>query len=328
MEIARMRRHLIGLGLGVVMLIVMFFGGAWGYLRLLRLPAAAGASAAALPAQGGSLLSSGGVITAIAAVAATGLVAGVLIAWPRISPVATGLPALVALAWTGLYLDSVKRAVDLIPLRGRAFGAGWEALLFNGILGLAGLALMIPACLPGRWRDPRAAEDEAIAAEVSDAREYVADLRATLGPDPAVSPRRSTAGLAGARPGTAAQQQGAVAQRQGAVAQEQGATTRDGAVITGLTIPPSARRVTGAQPAAPAAQQRVTGPQQWQTGAQRRLTGGYRWPSQAQQRPSDPRARVTGAQQTLGSGEPKMTGAELRARLRQSGSQPRLPEEP
>lgn len=347
-----MRRHLIGLGLGIVMLIVMFFGGAWGYLRLLRLPAAVGASVSALPAQGGSLLSSGGVITSIGAVAVTGLVAGILIAWPRISPLATAVPALVALAWTGLYLGSVKRAVDLIPLRGQAFGAGWEALLFNGILGLAGLAMMIPTCLPARWRDPYAEEDEAIEAEVSDAREYVADLKATLDSGSAGPPRRNATDPVGTRAGNAAGRPGpggAAAARTGAPAprpgqspgqRSQSESESRGGVLTGLTIPPSAprmpggqQRVTGAQPAMPGGQrmpgqQRVTGAQQRLTGAQQRLTGGYRWPGGAQQGPADPRARATGGQQTLGSGEPRMTGAELRARLRQSGSQPRLPGEP
>jgi hypothetical protein len=199
-----MRRHLIGLGLAVIMLIVMFFGGAWGYLRLLRLPAATGAPVSALPAGGGSLLSSSGVIMSIGAVLGTGLIAGVLVAWPRISPLAAGLPGLVALAWTGLFLGSVKQAVDLIPLRGHAFGAGWEALLFNGILGLFGLAMIVPLCLPARWRDPYAEENEVTEAEVSDARDYVADLKATATADTAGSPRRASAGLSDMQAGASA----------------------------------------------------------------------------------------------------------------------------
>ncbi|MGH3169481.1 MAG: hypothetical protein ACRDN0_26830, partial [Trebonia sp.] len=193
-----MRRHLIGLGLGVLMIIETFFAGAWGYLRLLRLPVAPGTPVSALPAAGGSLLSASGVISAIGAVAATGLLAGILIAWPRISPLAAGLPGLVALAWTGLYLASVKQAVNLIPLRGHAFGAGWEAMLFNGILGLGGLAMIIPVFLPSRWRDPYARDQEALEAEEDDARGYVDDLKEPAGVAAAPAPRRNPTGGMGA----------------------------------------------------------------------------------------------------------------------------------
>ena len=48
-------RHLYGMALASVMTLVMFFAGAWGYERLLRLPVPTG-SPAALPAGGGSLL--------------------------------------------------------------------------------------------------------------------------------------------------------------------------------------------------------------------------------------------------------------------------------
>src|SRR6266849_131215 len=99
-------RHVFGFGLAVVMALAMFFAGAWGYLRLLRLPA----PAAGLPAQGGSLLVYNGVLAALAAVAATGLAAGILVAVPRISPLAAGLPGLLLIALTLLYLVSVRRA--------------------------------------------------------------------------------------------------------------------------------------------------------------------------------------------------------------------------
>ena len=79
-------RHLIGIVLAVVMAGVLFFAGSWGYLRLLRLPAPA-APLSGLPAGGGSLLSDHhGALAGLAAVAATGLLAGILIAAPRISP--------------------------------------------------------------------------------------------------------------------------------------------------------------------------------------------------------------------------------------------------
>ena len=144
-------RHRIGIVLAVIMTGVLFFPGAWGYLRLLRLPAPAD-QLSDLPAGGGSLISEHHVLLALAAVAGTALLAGILVAAPRISPLAAGLPGLLLLGWTGLYLANVRQGVDLIPLRSDPFGAGFEAMLFNGVLGAAGLAMIVPIFVPSRWR--------------------------------------------------------------------------------------------------------------------------------------------------------------------------------
>ena len=150
-------RHLYGTVLAVAMTAVMFFAGAWGYLRLLKLPVPPG-QPAALPAGGGSLLSDSTLLLALAAVAGTAVLAGLLVMIPRVSPLAAGLPGMLLLAWTVLYLVSVRRAVDFIPLRSHAFGAGWESLLFNGVLGAAGAVLVFPMFIPSRWRAPRVAD--------------------------------------------------------------------------------------------------------------------------------------------------------------------------
>ncbi len=100
------------------------------------------------------------VLLAFAAIAGTGLLAGILIAVPRISPLAAGLPGFLLLAWTALYLVSVRQATDLIPLRSDPFGAGFEAMLFDGILGAAGLAMVLPMFVPSRWRARRAGQSE------------------------------------------------------------------------------------------------------------------------------------------------------------------------
>jgi len=152
-------RHWIGVILAVIMTGVGFFAGAWGYLRLLRLPVPAD-QFSQLPAGGGSLISDNNVLLAFAAVAGTGLLAGILMAVPRISPLAAGLPGLLLLAWTGLYLVSARQGVDLIPLRSDPFGAGFEAMLFNGVLGAAGLAMIVPMFVPSRWRAPRTGADD------------------------------------------------------------------------------------------------------------------------------------------------------------------------
>ena len=101
-------------------------------------------------------------LLALAAVVGTALLAGILMVVPRISPLATGLPGLLLLGWTALYLVNVRQGVDLIPLRADPFGAGFEAMLFNGILGAAGLAMILPMFVPSRWRARQADESEAI----------------------------------------------------------------------------------------------------------------------------------------------------------------------
>jgi len=164
-------RHRIGIVLAIVMAGVLFFAGSWGYLRLLRLPA----PLSGLPAGGGSLLSFHGVLAALAAVAATGVLAGILIAAPRISPLAAGLPGLLLIGWTALYLASVRHAVELIPLKSYPSGAGYEAMLVNGILGAAGLAMIIPMFVPSRWRTRN---DEA-GSEATAAEDYVSGLAGT-----------------------------------------------------------------------------------------------------------------------------------------------------
>ena len=144
-------RHLAGFVLAIVLAVAIFFGATWGYLRLLRIPVVNGA-AATLPAAGGSLLHQRNVLLAFAAMAGVGLLAGICVAVPRISPLAAGLPGLGLLAWTALYLVNVGRAVRYIPLKADAFGDGFEAMLFNGVLAAAGFALIVPLFIPSRWR--------------------------------------------------------------------------------------------------------------------------------------------------------------------------------
>lgn len=151
-------RHLIGILLAVVMAGVLFFAGAWGYLRLTALTT----PLSQMPAGGGSLLSDHHMLAGLVAVASTGLLAGILIAAPRISPLAAGLPGLALIGLTALYLVSVRHAVHLIPLKSHPFGAGFEAMLVHGILGAAGLAMIIPMFVPSRWRARRIPESELI----------------------------------------------------------------------------------------------------------------------------------------------------------------------
>jgi hypothetical protein len=178
-------RHLYGTALAVVLTAVMFFAGAWGYLRLLKLPVSPG-PAAALPAGGGSLLGDTSLLLALAALVGPAVLAGLLVAVQRISPLAAGLPGAALLAWTALYLVSVQQAVQLIPLRGHAFGAGWEALLFNGILGAAGAVLVIPLFIPSRWRasaGPRGPEDRSTGRRTDKVAQKADDQLASVWPE-------------------------------------------------------------------------------------------------------------------------------------------------
>ena len=173
-------RHLYGIALAVVLAAVMFFAGAWGYHELLN-PALTPGQPSALPAGGGSLLSNRSALLALGAMAATGFLAGLFVVVRRLSPLAVGLPGLLLLAWTGLYLVSVRRAVDLIPLRTQAFGAGWQALLFNGLLSAAGIVMVLPMCVPSRWRAPRRGDDTEPPSSVKD-DEYLNALKADAPP--------------------------------------------------------------------------------------------------------------------------------------------------
>ena len=144
-------RPLVGVMLAIVMAAALFFAASWGYLKLLIGPAGVGR----LPAGGGSLLHNHAVLEGFGAMLGVGLLAGLLIAVPRISPLAAGLPGLALLAWTGLYLFGVRHAVQYIPLKSRAYGTGFEALLFDGVLALLGMAMVVPLFIPSRWRGRR-----------------------------------------------------------------------------------------------------------------------------------------------------------------------------
>jgi hypothetical protein len=140
-------RHLIGVALAIVLAAAVFFAGSWGYLKLLSVSAKG-----AVPAGDGSLIHNHAVLEGFGVLLALGLLAGVLMVLPMVSPLAAGLPGLALLAWTGLYLFDVRRAVRYIPLKSQTYGTGFEALLFDGLLALAGLALIIPLFVPSRWR--------------------------------------------------------------------------------------------------------------------------------------------------------------------------------
>jgi hypothetical protein len=168
-------RHLIGVVLAIVMAAAVFFAASWGYLKLLAGPTKGGV----LPSGGGSLIHDRAVLEGFGVLLAVGLLAGILMVLPVISPLASGLPGLALLAWTGLYLFSVRRAVQYIPLKSQSYGIGFAALLFDGVLALAGMAMIIPLFVPSRWRSRAVVAPGPAALEAGPASAAYPDLGAT-----------------------------------------------------------------------------------------------------------------------------------------------------
>jgi hypothetical protein len=200
-------RHLTGIVLAIVMAAGLFFAATWGYVRF--------AAEFSRLRDGASLYSDHHALLALGAMAAIGLLAGILIAAPRVSPLAAGLPGLLLLGLTALYLVSVHRADQLIPLQSHVFGAGFETLLARGILGAAALAMIVPLFVPSRWRGrggadaadefgPAFTEDEELVGVVPGSGDGVVPgsgdmpmAEATAGPDDSAASAEPTALAAG-----------------------------------------------------------------------------------------------------------------------------------
>jgi hypothetical protein len=139
-------RHLVGVILAVALAATVFFAGAWGVGRILVLRGAitaTGTSQALTTPRG---------LFAVGAVLATGLMIGIFLAAPAISPLATGLPGIAAIAWSTLVVLHNQYATRYLPLPSTHFGSGFTFLLFSGVLGLIGAAMVIPLVIPSRWR--------------------------------------------------------------------------------------------------------------------------------------------------------------------------------
>jgi len=130
-------RHVLGVLLAAAMALILFFVAGWGVARI-------------------TALHSGGVgltgLAALAAVLACGLLLGVLLAVPWISPLGAGLPGILLLGWSVLLVVSAGRATRLIPLQGHAYAAGFGSMLVTGVLAFAGAMMVIPLFVPSRWR--------------------------------------------------------------------------------------------------------------------------------------------------------------------------------
>src|SRR5262249_61428740 len=102
-------RHLIGFILAIALGGALFFAAGWGFTHMTS-----------LAAHGINLTGRTG-LTALAALGGTGLFLGILLAVRAISPLATGLPGLVLLAWSAPLAVSTHRALGWVPPPGHSF---------------------------------------------------------------------------------------------------------------------------------------------------------------------------------------------------------------
>jgi hypothetical protein len=141
-------RHVLGVFLALVIFAAVFVGAGWAVEKLTS-----------LRATGASLTTPHGVI-ALAALVGVGLLLGIMLAVPAVSPLASGLPGLLLLGWTALLAVSERRAIQLVPMHAHSFAVGFGAMLTSGVLALAGAAMIVPLFVPSRWRRRYAGDDD------------------------------------------------------------------------------------------------------------------------------------------------------------------------
>lgn len=137
-------RHVTGIVLALGLSAALFFGAGWGFSRFATLQAGHGTSGLVAWTSLHNLLP-------LAALLATGLLLGLLLAVRRVSALATGLPGLAALAWSALLLLRGHSALSYLPMPGTEAAAGFTVLLTSGALAMAGAAMIVPLFMPARW---------------------------------------------------------------------------------------------------------------------------------------------------------------------------------
>jgi hypothetical protein len=133
-------RHVIGFFLAVIMAAILLGAAGWGTWKIEALQTA------------GTRLSSLPGVLALAALVGTGLLLGIFLVAPRVSPLAGALPGLGLLVWSAFRVVSMTRADRLIPLQGQHIEIGFRVLLNGGVLALLGAVMIIPLFVPSRWR--------------------------------------------------------------------------------------------------------------------------------------------------------------------------------
>lgn len=147
-------RHLFGFVMGVVLAPALAYGMGWSYAR----------AADSFDPVGKVIFARTQIYGGFAVMAAVGLVVGVVIVARWASPLMSLLPALAFIGWTVYFLVDPAKALDLpdktpVP---DDIGNALDVILGTGFLGLLGLALFMPAWVPGRWSRPRAEPEAAV----------------------------------------------------------------------------------------------------------------------------------------------------------------------
>ena len=141
-------RHVLGVVLALVMFGAVFVGAGWAVQKI-----------AGLNARGESLTSTHGII-ALAVLVAVGLLLGILLAVPAVSPLAAGCPGWCCWLDRAARESSQRRAIQLVPLHFHSFAVGFGAMLTSGVLALAGAAMIVPLFVPSRWRRRYVGDDD------------------------------------------------------------------------------------------------------------------------------------------------------------------------
>jgi len=142
-------RHVLGVVLAMITGVALFLAAGWGVAEITSLRSR------------GMILTTPHGLVALAAVLAVGMLLGILLAVPGVSPVGTGLPGILLLGWSALLAVSAQRAIRLIPLQDHSFAAGFGTMLTTGVLVLVGAVMIVPLFVPSRWRRRPADDDYA-----------------------------------------------------------------------------------------------------------------------------------------------------------------------
>lgn len=137
-------RHLFGFVLGLVLTPAVVVVPGWALPRLTE-----------ITGFGGDFVSFLGLST-VAVLGALALLLGICLALRRVSALAVGIPSLVLLGWTALYVLQPGIATAVLP--GAAWGEGAGRLLSLGLYLPVAVPLFFPLVMPSRWRRADAEE--------------------------------------------------------------------------------------------------------------------------------------------------------------------------
>ena len=138
-------RHVTGFFFALAVSAALFFGGGLGSSRFSALQSGQGLRSITAWTSPHNVLP-------LAALIGTALLVGILLAVRHVSALATGLPGLALIGWSGLALLRGGQAPTYIPMSGSDYAAGFSILLSSGILLFLGTAMIIPIFMPSRWR--------------------------------------------------------------------------------------------------------------------------------------------------------------------------------